>query len=393
MASRCGAVLAALLLAVTWLGVDAGCYKDKSLKKEIPQHLRYHNHKPVPLKKEHELAKNFNWCNNHGINYCVASWNQHLPYYCGACWVHGSLSMIQDRLKIKKNALGIDVMLGRQTLLNCASQEGYGNGCDGGDTWDVFRYMTEFGLPDEGCMPYNATDHTKFPGYKHCPPEAQCLNCMPVNEVDTCWPIKSPVKYYLTSWGQVDKGVDAMMSEIYHRGPITCGMACPEDFTWNYKGGIYRDTSGDTELDHDVEVVGWGEEDGLKYWLVRNSWGAYWGELGFFRVERGVNALQIESGDCWYAEPEHRIEQDVEDGKVHGSMWGLVDGDGDELDEQGVMLPRGAAAAVRARANIAAAAASRSASVEQLQEDDMAAAAKDARAKREGVAAARRMLH
>lgn len=55
-------------------------------------------------------------------------------------------------------------MLGRQTLLNCAAFHGYGNGCDGGDTWDVFRYMTEFGLPDEGCLPYNATDHTKFVG-------------------------------------------------------------------------------------------------------------------------------------------------------------------------------------------------------------------------------------
>lgn len=35
---------------------------------------------------------------------------------------------------------------------------------------------------------------------------------------------------------------------------------------------------GDTEIDHDVEVVGWGvdKESGLKYWLVRNSWGTYW---------------------------------------------------------------------------------------------------------------------
>jgi hypothetical protein len=33
---------------------------------------------------------------------------------------------------------------------------------------------------------------------------------------------------------------------------------------------------------------------------VRNSWGSYWGSLGFFKLQRGVNALQIESGDCWW---------------------------------------------------------------------------------------------
>lgn len=33
-------------------------------------------------------------------------------------------------------------------------------------------------------------------------------------------------------------------------------------------------------MDHDVEVVGWGEEDGVPYWIVRNSWGSYWGQVG-----------------------------------------------------------------------------------------------------------------
>ena len=40
-----------------------------------------------------------------GENLCVASWNQHIPMYCGACWAHGSLSMIQDRLKIRKKGV------------------------------------------------------------------------------------------------------------------------------------------------------------------------------------------------------------------------------------------------------------------------------------------------
>lgn len=38
---------------------------------------------------------------------------------------------------------------------------------------------------------------------------------------------------------------------------------------------------------------------GTKYWELRNSWGTYFGELGFLRLERGVNALLLENGDCW----------------------------------------------------------------------------------------------
>ncbi|PNW87367.1 hypothetical protein CHLRE_02g119900v5 [Chlamydomonas reinhardtii] len=351
---RALAVLA-IGLSVALLGVDAGKNwqghgpRDKSLQKPREGRRTSFNHVPAPLKKEHELPKNWNWCNVDGVSYCVANWNQHIPYYCGSCWVHGTLSAIQDRLKIMKKGETPDVMLARQTLLNCAAFEGYGNGCDGGDTVDVFGYMTDFGLPDEGCMTYNATDHTKFPGHKRCPAHGECNNCMPLDGVETCWPIHRPIRYYLTAWGQVDKGVEAMMSEIYHRGPITCGQVCPEDFTWHYNGGIYKDTSGDTELDHDVEVVGWGEEDGEKYWIVRNSWGTYWGERGFFRVRRGDNSLQLESGDCWYGEPEWQMEQDVRTGKLHGGMWGIKDrNDPDDLAAAGTSrLAEAAAAAVR----------------------------------------------
>lgn len=58
---------------------------------------------------------------------------------------------VQDRLKIRKKARGADVMLGRQSLLNCGAYEGFGAGCDGGDPIDVFRFMSKFGLPDESC--------------------------------------------------------------------------------------------------------------------------------------------------------------------------------------------------------------------------------------------------
>lgn len=47
-------------------------------------------------------------------------------------------------------------------------------------------------------------------------------------------------------------------------------------------------------------------------------------QLGFFRVRRGINSMRIEDGDCWYADPDLSIEQDVEDGKYIGSMVGYI---------------------------------------------------------------------
>lgn len=91
------------------------------------------------------------------------------------------------------------------------------------------------------------------------------------------------------------------MQEIYQRGPIACGIAVP-DALENYTGGIYNDTTGDMDIVHDISVVGYGVEDGTKYWVVRNSWGSHWGELGFFRVVRGTNNIAIES-DCAWATP------------------------------------------------------------------------------------------
>jgi cathepsin X len=92
-----------------------------------------------------------------------------------------------------------------------------------------------------------------------------------------------------------------MMQEIYQRGPIACGIAVP-DALENYTSGVFEDTTGDKNIVHDISIVGYGVENGTKYWTVRNSWGEQFGEQGFVRVVRGKNNIAIET-DCAWATP------------------------------------------------------------------------------------------
>ena len=62
--------------------------------------------------------------------------------------------------------------------------------------------------------------------------------------------------------------------------------------------GVFTGKCG-TNLDHGVVVVGYGTENGVDYWLVRNSWGTGWGEDGYFKMERNVR--RSSTGKCGIA--------------------------------------------------------------------------------------------
>ena len=80
---------------------------------------------------------------------------------------------------------------------------------------------------------------------------------------------------------------------IMEGGPVETAFTVYSDFE-NYAGGIYHHVSGGMAGGHAVKFVGWGVDNGQKYWKVANSWNPYWGEKGYFRIVRGTNEGGIE---------------------------------------------------------------------------------------------------
>jgi len=90
------------------------------------------------------------------------------------------------------------------------------------------------------------------------------------------------------------KGEDKIMKEISTNGPVTAAFNVYEDFV-SYSTGVYQHTTGNYLGGHAIEIVGYGEEKGIKYWKVKNSWNPSWGDGGFFKILRGSNHCNIES--------------------------------------------------------------------------------------------------
>ena len=257
-------------------------------------------------KSNDNFPDEFNWCNFKGINYCTPNRNQHIPQYCGSCWAHATLSSLADRIKILREGKGIDINLSVQHLLNC----GKVGSCKGGSIEGAYQWIKNIsdlkgtGIAYETSNPYMACSSDI--NYGIC--NKVSWECIPENVARTCstYPEKGGVcvglsKYpnaTISDYGSIT-GSDAMMNEIMSYGPIACGLN--DSQLLNYTGGIIEENELSTDINHAVSVVGWGKykknNENKSYWIVRNSWGEYWGDMGFVYVAFG--SLLIESQCSW----------------------------------------------------------------------------------------------
>lgn len=327
----------------------------------VPSHVRrfseivspptgaVHNSSGTPstttLPRMRSPLASWDWCNFDGAmgqSFCTMSRNQHIPQYCGSCWAHGAMSALADRIKIARKGRGIDINLSIQHLLNCIngdSEYSYMGSCNGGWTTGPYMWLyhlsneTGSGVSYETSQPYLAC--SKDSHYGIC--KYVDWSCRPMNIARTCSTFPSNggdckgLQWYpnatIAEYGTVS-GAENMMTEIQARGPITCGVDA--NYLVNYTGGIIYDTPGE-EIDHVISITGWGteEETGTQYWWVRNSWGEYWGEMGFARVAFG--SLLLERSCAWAVvgaftdmeNQDHRSNEDGSNDAAPDSQCGL----------------------------------------------------------------------
>ena len=191
---------------------------------------------------------------------------------CGSCWAFSTVANLEGLYyKLK----GVAVDLSEQILVDCDT---YDSACNGGLMEYAFQWIKENGMETEEDYPYT--------GYKgSCKADPSKYIDMKV----TGW---KKLGSSTSTWSPVDE--EEIKEFLYETGPLA--IALNANPLQTYSGGILDKTSSQcpvSGINHAVTLVGYGAESGVDYWIVKNSWGANWGENGYFRIRRGTGCCGV----------------------------------------------------------------------------------------------------
>jgi len=186
---------------------------------------------------------------------------------CGSCWAFSTTGTVEGALFIAtKNLVG----LSEQNLVDCGNLTN-NMGCNGGRVDFGIEYIIQnHGIDTESSYPYTG-------------------------EGGTCHYSASNLGATATGWNQTATGdEDALKVAVATIGPIGVAISVDDAFA-NYASGVFVDNScpnDPNDLDHAVLVVGYGTStNGTDYWIVKNSWGATWGNQGYILMARNHNNM------------------------------------------------------------------------------------------------------
>jgi C1A family cysteine protease/PKD repeat protein len=238
-------------------------------------------HPPVSAGVTYDAS--FDWRNKDGKDWMTPVKSQGS---CGSCWAFSAIGVVEAAINIHANDPDKDIDLSEQHLVSDCCNAG---SCSGGWPSTALTYIKDSGVPEESCFPYDTRN-------------GACTPCSDWTE--DAWKVED--------CGYVDSTADAFKWALQEYGPLSVVMRAPDDWFY-YTGGVYEPiwsaTDGVGWANHAVVLVGWDDSEGC--WIVKNSWGAGWGEAGYARILYGdlekYNYAYAVSG-ITHGEPEIRVE-------------------------------------------------------------------------------------
>jgi len=183
---------------------------------------------------------------------------------CGSCWAFSAVETIESaNLLAGKSATPSG---SPQEIVDCDTSD---SGCNGGDPQEAIGWVkAQGGLETESCYPYTAQDGTC--NQAACSPDSNL-------QVGTITPIAAD---------------ENSIYKALQSAPLSI---CADAEPWqNYNGGIMTADQCGSDVDHAIQLTGYSPDQGA-YWIVRNSWGASWGENGFIWLQFGQDTCSITS--------------------------------------------------------------------------------------------------
>lgn len=179
---------------------------------------------------------------------------------CGSCWAHSAVESIESHLYLATKKMTV---LSPQHMLECTPNPnhcGGKGGCEGA-TCELGFEWAKSGIAAVETVPYLGADDK-------CP-----ANVTLAAKVGGY--VKLP-----------ENNGTALLEAVATVGPISVSV---DASAWSfYGGGIFNGCNKQNPtINHAVQLVGYGSENGNDYWLVRNSWSSGWGESGYIRLYRG----------------------------------------------------------------------------------------------------------